>query len=149
MDKFQIFELNFKGRDLSEFREIEEEFHKFFYKYNLTALFTNEHRVPPISVSWAEARSVIASSGKFSVRDGERVEHGGAYHETLKQFGDILSIANDNKSFEEAIFKVIYNAGTFRVFMNRIKKLIDYYSQVKEEHKFNFWNIVFYNKEVY
>jgi len=135
MDKFQIFELDVRLRSGERDVELEEEFHNFFYKYGLTPLFTNEHRAGTIVVKWTDARSVI--------------NPGGSYHESLKQFADIVAIANDNKSLEEALFKVIYQAKTFQTFMKRIRKLIEYFSQVKEEHKFNFWNIVFYNKEVY
>lgn len=129
MDKFQIFEPKFYDD------ELENEFNEFFYKYNLTSLFTNEHRAGAITVSYVDARSVINTSG--------------SYHKTLKEFGDILSLANDNKSLEEALFKIIHEARSFQSFMRKIRKLMDYIKTVDPDHLFNLWNIVFYNKDVY
>src|SRR5699024_6405546 len=128
-DKFQIFEPRFNND------ELETEFNNFFHKYNLTSLFTNEHRAGSISVTYVDARSVINENG--------------SYHHTLKEFADLLSIANDNKSYEEALFKIIYEARSFQGMMKTIKKLMDYIKTIDPEHMFNLWNIVFYNKEVY
>ena len=41
-EKFEIFEPRFNNE------ELEKEFNDFFYKYNLTSLFTNEHRAGSI-----------------------------------------------------------------------------------------------------
>jgi len=128
-DKFQIFEPRFNND------ELETEFNNFFHKYNLTSLFTNEHRAGSITVTYVDARSVINENG--------------SYHNTLKEFADYLSIANDNKSYEEALFKIIYEARSFQGFMKTIKKLLDYMKSIDPDHLFNLWNIVFYNKEVY
>lgn len=128
-EKFQLFEYRFNDE------ELEKEFNNFFYKYNLTALFTNEHRAGSITVTWADARSVINPTG--------------SYHRRLKDFADLLSIGNDNKAYEEALFKIIYEARTFQGMMNTIKKLMDYIKTLDNDHKNNQWNIVFYNKEVY
>lgn len=128
-EKFQIFEPRFNDE------ELENEFHSFFHKYNLTPLFTNEHRAGSISVTYVDARSVINTDG--------------SYHETLKEFADLLSIGNDNKSYEEALFKVIYEARSFQGLMKTIRNLIEYIKSIDPEHMFNLWNIVFYNKEVY
>ena len=142
-EKFQIFEPRFNDD------ELETEFNNFFHKYNLTSLFTNEHRAGSISVSYVDARSVIASSGHFSNVGGERVEHGGSYHETLKEFADLLTIGNDNKSYEEALFKIIYESRSFQAFMKKIKDLLEYVKSIDPENLQNLWNIVFYNKDVY
>lgn len=128
-EKFQLFEYRFNDE------ELEEEFNNFFYKYNLTALFTNEHRAGNITVTWVDARSVINPNG--------------SYHRILKDFADLLSIGNDNKAYEEALFKIIYEARSFQGMMNTIKKLLDYANTIETDYKFNLWNIVFYNKEVY
>ena len=128
-NKFQIFEPRYNDD------ELDQEFHNFFYKYNLTSLFTNEHRAGSISVTYVDARSVINT--------------GGSYHETLKEFADLLTIGNDNKSYEEALFKIIYEARTFQSLMKTIRKLMDYIKTIDPDHMFNLWNIVFYNKEVY
>jgi len=128
-DKFQIFEPRFNNE------ELEEEFHNFFHKYNLTSLFTNEHRAGAITVTYVDAKSVINA--------------GGSYHETLKDFADILTIANDNKSYEEALFKIIYEARSFQSLMRTIRKLMKYIESIDDNHLFNLWNIVFYHKEAY
>ena len=128
-EKFHLFEYRFNDE------ELEKEFNNFFYKYNLTALFTNEHRAGNITVTWVDARSVINPTG--------------SYHRILKDFADLLSIGNDNKAYEEALFKIIYEARSFQGMMNTIKKLMDYIKTLDNDHKNNQWNIVFYNKEVY
>ena len=128
-DRFHIFEPRFNNE------ELEEEFNNFFHKYNLTPLFTNEHRAGSITVTYVDAKSVV--------------NQGGSYHETLKEFADILSIANDNKSYEEALFKIIYEARSFQALMRTIRKLMKYIETIDDNHLFNLWNIVFYNKEVY
>ena len=128
-EKFQIFEPRFNNE------ELEKEFNEFFYKYNLTSLFTNEHRAGSISLTYVDARSVINT--------------GGSYHETLKEFADLLTIGNDNKSYEEALFKIIYEARSFQSFMKKIRDLLNYAKTVDSEDLNNLWNIVFYNKDVY
>ena len=128
-DKFQIFEPRFNDP------ELEQEFNNFFHKYGLTPLFTNEHRAGKITVTYVDARSVINT--------------GGSYHETLKEFADLLSMANDNKAYEEALFKIMYEARSFQGLMRTIRKLMEYMSTIEQDHIHNQWNIVFYNKDVY
>ena len=128
-EKFEIFEPRFNNE------ELETEFNNFFYKYNLTSLFTNEHRAGSITVTYVDARSVINT--------------GGSYHETLKEFADLLTIGNDNKSYEEALFKIIYEARSFQSFMKKIRDLLNYAKRVDSKNLNNLWNIVFYNKDVY
>lgn len=128
-EKFQLFEPRFNDD------ELEQEFNNFFIRYNLTALFTNEHRAGSITVAWVDARSVVNPAG--------------SYHQTLKEFADVLSIGNDNKAYEEALFKIIYEARTFQGFMRTIRKLMDYIKTIDDNHLFNLWNIVFYNKEIF
>ena len=128
-EKFEIFEPRFNNE------ELEKEFNDFFYKYNLTSLFTNEHRAGSISVTYVDARSVINT--------------GGSYHETLKEFADLLTIGNDNKSYEEALFKIIFEARSFQSFMKKIRDLLNYAKTVDSKDLNNLWNIVFYNKDVY
>ena len=128
-EKFEIFEPRFNNE------ELEKEFNDFFYKYNLTSLFTNEHRAGSISLTYVDARSVINT--------------GGSYHETLKEFADLLTIGNDNKSYEEALFKIIYEARSFQSFMKKIRDLLNYAKTVDSKDLNNLWNIVFYNKDVY
>jgi len=129
VEKFQIFEPKYNDD------ELDNEFNNFFYKYNLTSLFTNEHRAGSISVTYVDAKSVVNT--------------GGSYHETLKEFSDLLTIANDNKSFEEALFKIIYEARSFQSMIKKIRDLLDYVKTIDPDHMFNLWNIVFYNKDVY
>ena len=122
-EKFEIFEPRFNNE------ELEKEFNDFFYKYNLTSLFTNEHRAGSISVTYVDARSVINT--------------GGSYHETLKEFADLLTIGNDNKSYEEALFKIIYEARSFQSFMKKIRDLLNYAKTLDSKDLNNLWNIVF------
>lgn len=128
MDKFQIFEPKF------DIPELEEEFHNFFYKYNLSPLFTNEHRAGNISVAWVDAKSVV--------------NPGGSYHNTLKEFSDYLSQATDNKSYEEIVFKIIYQAKTFQRLMRNIKQVMQQINTIDSEYLNNMWNIVWYAKGV-
>lgn len=129
VQKFTVF--NTLTRD----EELDNEFHNFFYKNNLTALFTNEHRSSPIRVTDSDARAVVNSHG--------------AYYDILKIFSDILSTATHNKKYEEAVFKIIYTASTFQKMMNIIKKIILEFKTTLEKHLYNFWNIVFYNKGLF
>ena len=116
--------------------EVEQEFHEFFYKYNLLPLFTNEHRASPITVTDSDARSVIKPSN--------------SYHKVLIEFSDLMNMASDNKMYESALFKIIYNANTFQGMMNQIKRLIKFIAnEIDNKHLFNTWNIVWYTKEVY
>src|SRR5699024_11337169 len=115
--------------------ELESEFNNLFYKYNLTPLVTNEHMAGSSSVTYVDARSVINTTG--------------SYHKTLKEFSDLLTIANDNKSYEESLLKIIYEARSFQGLMKTIKKLMDNIKTIDPSHMFNLWNIVWYKKEVY
>ena len=126
--KLDVFDL------ISSNEEINNEFNDFFYKNNLLALFTNEHRSTPIRVNDSEARAVINQDG--------------AYHKPLKNFASYLSMANDNKSYEEAIFRILYNSRTMQGMMNNIKKHMEYIDSIIEDRKFNTWNIVWYNKDL-
>jgi len=128
MQKFNIFDSIYTDD------ELETEFTNFFYKYNLTALFTNEHRAQAIKVTYVDAKSVVNPSGK--------------YHKILKQFSSIINIAQDNKMYEDALFEIIYTARTFQGFMNQLKKLFDHVAKVYE-HLYNYWNIVFYTEELH
>ena len=128
-EKFQIFEPRFNNE------ELENEFHNFFHKYNLNSLFTNEHRTSSISVTYVDARSVINTDG--------------SYHETLKELADFISMANDNKSYEEAMFRLIDKPRSFQGFINYARKTLEFIkSQIEEEDMENFWNIVWYAKEL-
>jgi len=126
--RFNVFETRFNDD------ELENEFHSFFYKNNLTALFTNEHRASGITVTYIDAKSVV--------------NKGGSYHKQLKKFSNILSMANDNKSYEEAIFRILYNSRTFQGFMSNIRKVSDYIKTIDPAFKFNTWNIVWYNEDL-
>lgn len=116
--------------------ELENNFHSFFYENNLLALFTHEHRAAPIKVTDLDARSVVNFTGK--------------YHKTLKKFADYITMANDNKMYEEALFKILYTSTSFQSLMNHIKKIIEVIeSDIDIRHLFNTWNIVWYNKTIY
>ena len=126
--KFFIFEYRFNNE------ELEQEFNNFFHSNNLNPLFTNEHMAGSITVTYIDAKSVL--------------NDGGSYQKTLKEFAELLTLANDNKSYEEAMFRIIYEARSFQALMRQLKKLIDYIKTVDERYKHNTWNIVWYNKDL-
>ena len=126
--KFYIFEYRFNNE------ELEQEFNDFFHANNLHPLFTNEHMAGSITVTYVDAKSVV--------------NEGGSYRNTLKEFSELLTLANDNKSYEEAMFRIIYEARSFQSFIRQLKKLIDYIKTVDERYKHNTWNIVWYNKDL-
>ena len=126
--KFFIFEYRFNNE------ELENEFNNFFHANNLNALFTNEHMAGSITVTYVDAKSVL--------------NEGGSYQKTLKEFAELLTLANDNKSYEEAMFRIIYEARSFQSFMRKLKLLIEYLKTVDERYKHNIWNIVWYNKDL-
>lgn len=126
--KFYIFEYRFNNE------ELENEFNDFFHANNLHPLFTNEHMAGSITVSYIDAKSVV--------------NEGGSYQNTLKEFSELLTLANDNKSYEEAMFRIIYEARSFQSFIRQLRKLIDYIKTVDERYKHNTWNIVWYNKDL-
>lgn len=126
--KFYIFEYRFNNE------ELENEFNDFFNRNNLHSLFTNEHMAGTITVSFNDARSVI--------------KDGGAWNKPLKEFAELLTLANDNKSYEEAMFRIIYESRSIQGLVGNIKKLIDYIKTIDERYKHNTWNIVWYNKDL-
>ena len=126
--KFYIFEYRFNNE------ELEQEFNDFFHSNNLHSLFTNEHMAGSITVTYVDAKSVLNECG--------------SYQKTLKDFAELLTLANDNKSYEEAMFRIIYEAKSFQGFMRKIKELINFIKTIDEEHKHNIWNIVWYKKDL-
>lgn len=129
VQKFHIFEPKFNND------ELENEFHKFFRSNNLTPLFTNEHKTTAITYTYLDAKSVVNESGK--------------YHNFLLDFTDYLLLATDNKSYEEALLKVLYKSNTFQGLMNNIKKLKNFIDNgIDDDKMFNMWNIVWYKKDL-
>lgn len=126
--KFYLFEYRFNDE------ELQTEFNNFFHSNNLNPLFTNEHMAGTITVTYIDAKSVI--------------NPGGAYNKVLKDFSELLTLANDNKSFEEAMFRIIYEARSFQGLIRKLKQLIDYIKQIDDDKKHNTWNIVWYNKDL-
>lgn len=128
--KFYLFEYRFNNE------ELEQEFNDFFHANNLNPLFTNEHLAGSITVTYVDAKSVL--------------NYGGSYQKTLKEFAELLTLANDNKSFEEAMFRIIHEAKSFQSVMRQLKKIIDYYKRKidGESYRHNTWNIVWYNKDL-
>lgn len=116
-------------------KEIEEEFYNFFVKWDLLNLTTNAHKTGVIKVTDSDARAVI--------------NFGGAYNKDLKEFSEVMDYAQDNKSHEQAIFKVIYGVKSFQKLMNNIRKINRFVkNEIDSEHQYNRWNIVFYNKKL-
>ena len=127
MSDFTIFDYVFNDE------ELEEEFESYFVSNDLQSLFTNEHRSTPIRVSWTEARGLI----------------NGTYSKDLLQMKEILTIGTENKMYESAVFRIIYNSRSIQGMVNRIRKINSYYlNDINPEHEFNTWNIVWYNKEL-
>ena len=62
-ESFHIFSYKFNDE------ELEQNFNDFFNMYNLTPIFTNEHRASPISVSYIDAKSVVNKIGRASCRE--------------------------------------------------------------------------------
>lgn len=115
--------------------EMEQEFYNFFSKYGLSRLFVNDDLVPSIYVSDSDVRSVVNTSG--------------SYHKSLVDMGELLLMSDDNKMYEEAVTRVIYNAGSFTALMKKIREVTEYFiAGVLKKHEFNFWNIVWYNKDL-
>src|SRR5699024_907302 len=133
--KFTLFHYRFNNE------ELEKEFNDFFHKNNLHPLFTNEHMAGNITVTFSDARSVI------NYAKGED-DDGGAWNKVLLEFSELLTLANDNKSYEEAMFRIIYEARSFQAYINKLKRLIDYIKTIDENKKHNTWNIVWYNKDL-
>ena len=127
---FHIFSYKFNDE------ELEQNFNEFFNIYNLNPIFTNEHRASPISVSYIDAKSVVNTTGK--------------YHNVLKNFSDYVNSAMDNKMYESALFKMIYQANSFQGLINIVIKIMKHIqNEIDNKHLFNTWNIVWYTKEVY
>ena len=126
--KFYLFEYRFNNE------ELEQEFNDFFHANNLNPLFTNEHMAGSITVTYVDAKSVL--------------NEGGSYQKTLKDFAELLTLANDNKSFEEAMFRIIYEAKSFQGMMRKLKELVNFIKTIDDQHKHNIWNIVWYNKDL-
>ena len=126
--KFYLFEYRFNNE------ELESEFNDFFHRNNLNALFTNEHKAGSITVTYVDAKSVL--------------NEGGSYQKTLKEFSELLTLANDNKSDEESMFRIIYEARSFQALIRKLKQLIDYIKNIDDDKKNNTWNIVWYNKDL-
>lgn len=129
-ERFQIFNYRFHNE------ELEEQFNDFFNMYNLTPMFTNEHRASGITISYIDAKSVVNVTGK--------------YHNVLKNFSDYVNTAMDNKMYESALFKAIYQANSFQGLMGIIQRIMKHVqNNIDNKHLFNMWNIVWYTKEVY
>ena len=127
MQEFLLFDFVFNDE------ELENEFQEFFNRYDLTRLFNEEGRAGSIRVSWTEARAVV--NGKYA-RD-------------LLDLSDILQIADDNKKYEEAVFRIIFNARSIQGMMNNIRKINQHvHNDIGIGYLFNTWNIVWYNKEL-
>ena len=129
MHEFTVFEFVFNDE------KIENEFIKFFKVNNLYALFNNEHKATPIKVRLPDAQSVINNSGKYA--------------KDLKNFSDLLSMAQNNQKFDHSNLKILKTATSFQKMMNIIRNILKQYEKTLPEHLFNFWNIVYYNKDLF
>lgn len=149
MDKLAFFDLIFeqhnprvskdyvkdnnKRTGVSSDSTIADEFTSFFYRHNLMPLFTEEHRAQPITVAMIDAQSVIKKDGKAN--------------RLLTEFANLISLGTDNKAFNRATFKILHESRTWHGFLKNIEEHLIYLSYIEEQHKFNAWNIVYYDKD--
>lgn len=129
LDKFFFFDLVFENND----PELAEEFTKFFYVKNLSPLFTNEHKAASIKVSWVDAKSVVGEGKKAN--------------RLLQTLSNLLSVGQDNKKYEEAVFKILHQSRTFPGFIKNVEQHIEYMYSILPNYVHNSWNIVFYDKD--
>lgn len=115
----------------------QEQFQLFFKEFNLLPLFSDAHRTGDIAVRLPDIQSVLNNK---------------TYAKELKEFSNILDIVGRdgkrNQNFNETIFRIIYNVGTFQKMMNRIKKFNNEYKNTALGLAHNFWNIVHYTDDL-
>src|SRR5699024_742594 len=127
---FHIFSYKFNDE------ELEQNFNDFFHQYNLTPIFTKEHRASPITVSYIDAKSVVNTKAND--------------HNVLQNFSDYVNSAMDNKLDDSALFKNIYQPNSFQGFIGIVLVIMKHIqNEIDNKHLFNTWNIVWYTKEVY
>lgn len=115
--------------------ELENEFYNFFVKWDLLALTTDAHRTSSITVTDADARAVT--------------NYGGAYNKDLKKLSELMNYATTNLSYQQAIFSLIEEPKSFQRFMNKVRKVNNYIErEIRLEHQFNRWNVVFYEDDL-
>ncbi len=148
------FDLLFKGNDVRTVnrkdkktgqrvisdKTVEEEFYNFFYSNNLIALFTNEHRANPITVSLTQAQSILKAGNADGSGQGQA-------YKIFKDFSNYLLTAQDNKAYEQAIFKIIYESRTWQGLLKSLQQHMQYIDGIKDGYQHNTWNIVFYDKD--
>lgn len=125
--KLTIFEYRFNDD------ELERDFNDVFYQLNLLPLFTHEHRSTPIKVGYNDARGAVNAHG--------------SWRKDLKELSDVISWSQDNQSFDEVMLKLIHTPKDFNGMMRKIRKMLDFIkNQIKDDHIYNMWNIVWYSK---
>lgn len=114
--------------------KLEQKFNEFFPKYNLMALFGEEHRTSQKKVRIVDAESIVNT--------------GGSYHKTFKQFANIITKNNNVQRYDDALLKMLDTAETFQKYANNVKKVYEYIQQIDEKYKYNMWNAVFYDEDL-
>lgn len=116
--------------------KLENDVYKFFNYNGLLPLFDKEEKAGIITINDAEARELTKIVSKK-----QRI---------LKEFGDFyLTLGQTNKSYNEAVFKIIDESRSLTGMVNKIERYMDYIkSEIHIEHLSNTWNIVFYNKDL-
>lgn len=115
--------------------ELQQEFENFFIRNDLLPLFSNEHRSTPIKVSWIDARSILSENG--------------AYRKAFLDLSEVVNMATGNKKYEQAVFKMIYESRSLQKLKNISQKVVNKFIETTNKSQDNFWNIVFYTKDVY
>lgn len=148
MDDFTFFDLRFKdsgaliSRDQRRTyedmgkrsdRTVEEEFFNFFYRNNLTPLFTNEHRTQSIEVGLIDAQSLLKNKGKAN--------------RILLEFAKWLNMGMDNQMYESEVFKLIWASKDWKHFLSNLEIASEYMQTILPNYLHNIWNIAWYDKD--
>lgn len=122
------------GNRIISDKTVAEEFYNFFYSNGLAPLFTNEHRAQPIQISLIQAQEIIKSGSRLN--------------RIFSEFGsNYLSKGMDNKSYEQAVFKIIYEARDLKSLVRIVEDHINYIDGILDNYLHNTWNIVWYDKD--
>lgn len=115
--------------------ELQHDFIDFFISNGLLPLFGYENKAHNnLRVTESEALSVVNE---------------GAYGKDLLTFANLVLTIKDNLMFDDSLFKVLDNSTSFQRMMNLVRKINQRYVETVENRKFNYWNIVFYSKNIF
>lgn len=137
-------------------KELENEFNRFWAIYNLVPLFVFESRATQISYNHSDALSVVTKQGSPSKEDISngvnerfyRPKKNGAYHDDLLKYANYISIGQNNRFFNQSMFKTLDEPNSFQGFMNVIRRtnnFIETHLDLSDEDtQDKLWQIVYY-----